>query len=164
MRFVFGYDARANLIERAQSTDEQTYHELVARADRQIATQARTRPRNVKDEIVRERNYKVLRQAAEDVVEFAYRPGKCKRDYRVVALRKNISVERGENVLFSEYRYFFSAPRGALTYPLRSRERLEVISLGPMAYPASKDKGDSSMPSKPPLVPRRTGRGDGGPA
>ena len=66
-----------------------------------------TRPRNVKDEIVRERNYKTLRQTAEDVVEFSYRPGKCKRDYRVVALRKNISVERGENVLFSEYRYFF---------------------------------------------------------
>jgi hypothetical protein len=56
---------------------------------------------------VRERNYKVLRQTAEDVVEFSYRPGKCQRDYRVVALRKNISVERGENVLFCEYRYFF---------------------------------------------------------
>ena len=56
---------------------------------------------------MRERNYKALRQTAEDVVEFSYRPGNCKRDYRVVALRKNISVERGENVLFSEYRYFF---------------------------------------------------------
>ena len=107
VRFVFGYDARANLIERAQGTDEETYHELVTRAERQIATTARTRPRNVKDDIVRERNYKVLRQTAQDVVEFSYRPGKCKRDYRVVALRKNISVERGENVLFSEYRYFF---------------------------------------------------------
>jgi Transposase DDE domain. len=109
VRFVFGYDARANLIERAQSTDEEIYHELVTQAERQIATtaQARARPRNVKDEIVRERNYKTLRQTAEDVVEFSYRPGKCKRDYRVVALRKNISVERGENVLFSEYRYFF---------------------------------------------------------
>jgi len=96
-------------------------------------------------------------------VEFSYRPGNCNRDYRVVALRKNISVERGENVLFSECRYFFSAPRGALTYPLRSRERSEVTSLGPMAYPASKGKGDNSMPSKPALVPRRTGRGDGGP-
>ena len=107
VRFVFGNDARANLIERAQSIDEDTYRELVTRAERQIATTARTRPRNVKDEIVRERDYKVLRQAAEDVVEFSYRPGKCKRDYRVVALRKNISVERGENVLFCEYRYFF---------------------------------------------------------
>jgi hypothetical protein len=107
VRFVFGYDAKANLIERAQSANDETYHELVTRAERQIATTPRTRPRKVKDDIVRERNYKVLRQTAEDVVEFSYRPGKCKRDYRVVALRKNLSVERGENVLFSEYRYFF---------------------------------------------------------
>ena len=57
-----------------------------------------------------------------------------------------------------------SAPRGALTYPLLSREGLEVISLGPMAYLASKEKGDNSMPPKPALVPRRMGRGDGGPA
>jgi hypothetical protein len=107
VRFIFGNDARANLIQRAEGIDEDTYHELVTRAERQIATQPRERPRNVKDAIVRERNYKVLRQAAEDLVEFSYRPGKCKRDYRVVALRKNISVERGENVLFCEYRYFF---------------------------------------------------------
>jgi hypothetical protein len=107
VRFVFGYDAHANLIEQAQSSGEETYHELVTRAERQIATQPRTRPRDVKDDIVRERNYKTLRQTAEDVVEFSYRPGKCKRDYRVVALRKNISVERGENVLFCEHRYFF---------------------------------------------------------
>jgi hypothetical protein len=107
VRFVFGYDARANLIQRAEDADDEIYHELVTRAEAQIATTARTRPRNVKDAIVRERNYKVLRQTAEDAVEFSYRPGKCTRDYRVVALRKNISVERGENVLFSEYRYFF---------------------------------------------------------
>jgi hypothetical protein len=107
VRFVFGYDAKANLVDRAEGADEETYHELVTRAEQQIATTPRTRPANVKDDIVRERNYKVLRQTAQDVVEFSYRPGKCKRDYRVVALRKNISVERGENVLFSEYRYFF---------------------------------------------------------
>ena len=54
-----------------------------------------------------ERGYKVLRQRAEDVISFSYRPGKCKRDYRVVALRKNISVERGESVLFEEFKYLF---------------------------------------------------------
>ena len=107
VHFVFGFDARANLIERAGSADEEMYHELVTRAEQAIATRARTRPRKVKDDIVRERKYKVLRQKAEDVVEFSYRPSKCQRDYRVVALRKNISVERGESVLFSEYRYFF---------------------------------------------------------
>jgi hypothetical protein len=57
-----------------------------------------------------------------------------------------------------------SAPRGALTYPLRSKEGLEVISLGPMAYLEPKGEGENSMPSEPPLVPRRMGRGDGGPA
>jgi hypothetical protein len=41
---------------------------------------------------------------------------------------------------------------------------LEVISLGPMAYLDSKDEGNNSMPSEPFLVPRRMGRGDGGPA
>ncbi len=107
VHFVFGFDARTNLIERATSADDEMYHELVTRAERQIATKARTRPAKVRDDIVRQRGYKVLRQKAEDVVEFSYRPTKCKRDYRVVALRKNISVERGENVLFCEYRYFF---------------------------------------------------------
>ncbi len=107
VRFVFGYDAKANLIKQAEGAEDELYHELVTRAERQIATTPRTRPRNVKDEIVRERNYNTLRQQAEDVVEFSYRPGNCTRDYRVVALRKNISVERGENVLFDEYRYFF---------------------------------------------------------
>jgi len=107
VRFVFGFDARENLVKRADGLDEEMYHQLVTRAERQVATKARTRPPKVKDDIVAERGYKVLRQKAEDVVEFSYRPGKCKRDYRVVALRKNISVERGENVLFCEHRYFF---------------------------------------------------------
>lgn len=107
VRFVFGYDAKANLVERAADAPDELYSELVARAERQIATRPRTRPTNHKDEVVRARGYKVLRPKAEEVVEFDYRPGKCKRDYRVVALRKNISVTRGEAVLFDEYRYFF---------------------------------------------------------
>jgi hypothetical protein len=107
VRFVFGYDARANLVETATAATEDLYHDLVARAERQIATRPRTRPRNHKDDVVRSRGYKVLRQKSEDVLEFSYRPGRCKKDYRVVALRKNLSVERGEDVLFCEYRYFF---------------------------------------------------------
>jgi hypothetical protein len=106
VRFVFGYDARANLVERAGQADE-VYRDLVARTERQIATRSRARPTNHKDAVVRARGYKVLRSKSEEVIDFAYRPGKCKRDYRVVALRKNISVTRGDNVLFDEYRYFF---------------------------------------------------------
>lgn len=107
VRFIFGYDAKANLIARAEGADEELYHELARRAERAIATRRRTRPANVKAQIVRQRAYKALRTTAEDVVEFTYRPGKCNKDYRVIALRKNLSIQRGENVLFDEYRYFF---------------------------------------------------------
>jgi Transposase DDE domain group 1 len=107
VRFVFGYDAKANLVQAAERQPEDLYHELMAKAERQIATRPRTRPTNVKDNIVRQRGYKTIRPKTEEVVEFSYRPRACKKDYRVVALRKNLSVERGDNVLFDEYRYFF---------------------------------------------------------
>jgi hypothetical protein len=144
--FCFGYDAHPNLVDKAKAVDDEVYHQLVRRAQRVVKTTPRRRPKNVKDDIVREHKFKVLRTTGEDVWEFDYRPGACKKDYRVVALRKDLSVERGENVLFHEYRWFFSAPRGALTYPPHSGEGLEVISLGSMADLDSKEKGDNSMP------------------
>jgi hypothetical protein len=107
VRFVFGYDAKANLIKAAEGLPDDLYQELAARAERQIATKARARPANVKDGVVRQRGYKTIRPKKEEVVEFDYRPGKCKKDYRVVALRKNLSIERGDNVLFEEHRFFF---------------------------------------------------------
>ena len=67
----------------------------------------RQRPEKVKDRIVKERGYKNIRTNSEQVAEFSYRPGKCKHPYRVVVLRKNLSVEKGEQVLFDEIRYFF---------------------------------------------------------
>ncbi|EQD71269.1 hypothetical protein B1B_04558, partial [mine drainage metagenome] len=36
VKFVFGYDAKTNLIERAEGADEEMYHELVTRAERTI--------------------------------------------------------------------------------------------------------------------------------
>ncbi|WP_343577774.1 IS1380 family transposase [Mycobacterium sp.] len=107
VRFVFGYDAKPNLVTLASTQDNKMFHELQRRAERAIKTQARTKPVNVKDGIVVAREYKKIRTTAEDVVEFSYQPGKCAKAYRVVALRKNLSIERGENVLFDKYRYFF---------------------------------------------------------
>ena len=54
-----------------------------------------------------EREYTDLRLNYEDVAEFTYQPGKCKRAYRVIALRKNITRARGHQALFDEIRYFF---------------------------------------------------------
>ncbi len=43
----------------------------------------------------------------DESAEFAYRPTRCERTYRVVVVRKNLSVEKGEEVLFDDVRYFF---------------------------------------------------------
>src|SRR5690606_37592106 len=56
---------------------------------------------------VQEREYRNLYLVKEDIAEFPYSPVKCKRSYRMVALRKTISVERGQQMLFVEHRYFF---------------------------------------------------------
>jgi hypothetical protein len=107
VRFVFGYDARANMIAQADSVSAALYQELVRRAEREVQTQGRTRPENVKDRIVREREYKVIRTTSEEVFDFEYQPVKCRESYRIVALRKNLSVEKGEEALFDQIRYFF---------------------------------------------------------
>ena len=107
VRFVFGYDARANIVEQAQNRPNQVYHELIRRAEREIRTQPRTKPEDVKDRIVRQRQFQTIRTKGEDVCEFEYKPAKCRRSYRMVVLRKNLSIEKGEDVLFDDIRYFF---------------------------------------------------------
>lgn len=106
-RFIFGFDARKNMVAAAQSFPDDVYRDLVRRAERAIETKERARPENVQDRIVRERGFKTLRGKAEELVEFAYQPGKCLKEYRVVALRKTIEVTSGYETLFDEYRYFF---------------------------------------------------------
>jgi hypothetical protein len=43
----------------------------------------------------------------EDIAEIEYQPNKCSRKYRLVIVRKNISVQKGEQVLLDEVRYLF---------------------------------------------------------
>jgi hypothetical protein len=57
--------------------------------------------------VVVEREFQNKKLAGEDLAQIEYQPGKCKRKYRVIILRKNISVQKGEKVLFDEVRYFF---------------------------------------------------------
>lgn len=109
IRFVFGYDARANIKDRADGLSDADYDELQRRAQRAFVEQdkRRARPRRVKEEIVRARGYKNIRLRSEDVSEFDYRPTACRQAYRMVVLRKNLTVERGEIALFDDIRYFF---------------------------------------------------------
>ena len=106
--FIFGIDNNQALRSRAEALDATRWRRLHRPAPYQPST-GRTRARrpNHKQRIVRERGYLNLELHHEDVAEFFYIPGKCSRAYRVIALRKNISRSRGEQVLFDEVRYFF---------------------------------------------------------
>ena len=107
VEFIFGIDAMAKLVSLADALGAQDWTRLERPAKYEVATSERTRPENVKEQIVRERGFKNIRLKGEDVAEFLYRPGACKQEYRIVALRKNLSVERGEQALFDDVRYFF---------------------------------------------------------
>jgi len=107
VQFVFGYNAMSNLVGLADSFPVDDYQELIRRAERAIKTEPRKRPENIKEKVVREREFEKIRLKSEDWVEFEYQPIKCNKTYRVVVVRKNLSVEKGEVVLFDKYRYFF---------------------------------------------------------
>jgi hypothetical protein len=107
VRFVFGYDARANLIRNAEALAADAWTPLVRRPAYVVQTEPRQRPVNVKAATIIERAFKNLRLEAEAVAEFAYQPTACRQPYRMVVVRKNISVEQGDHRLFDEIRYFF---------------------------------------------------------
>jgi len=107
VRFVFGYDAKANLVEIAEEQPKSSWERLQRPARYEVKTGRRARPENEKQRVVRERGYKNLKLDWEDVAEFEYQPVACERSYRVIALRKKIGVHQGQERLFDEYRYFF---------------------------------------------------------
>src|SRR3989304_3778304 len=48
-----------------------------------------------------------IRLVKEYVAEFRYRPAKCKKDYRVVVVWKDLEVHQGQKKLFDDSRCFF---------------------------------------------------------
>ncbi len=106
-KFVLGFDAYSNLVGLARGISEEQWEEMERKPKDEVKTQERQRPENVKEAIVKARGYKKVETVSEQVAEFVYRPGKCKKTYRMVVLRKNLTVEKGEVALFDEIRYFF---------------------------------------------------------
>jgi hypothetical protein len=105
--FVFGYDSMPNLRDLANALPASVWQKLERPARYTIQTKPRQRPDQVKEQIVVAREFTNQRLQSEEVAEFDYRPTACKDTYRMVVVRKNISVEKGERVLFADIRYFF---------------------------------------------------------
>jgi hypothetical protein len=107
IRFIFGYDQRDNLVDIVEKLPESAWRKLSRPARYQVRTQPRRRPENVKDAVVKRRQFDTLRLQSEQVAEFNYQPTACSQTYRMVVVRKNITKEKGELRLHDEIRYFF---------------------------------------------------------
>jgi hypothetical protein len=97
-QFILGLDAHAKVAGLAEALPAQAWTKLERLPRHEILTEPRTKPDRVKEAIVREKGFQNLVLVGEDVAEI---------EYRLVIVRKNLSVQRGEQVLFDEVRYLF---------------------------------------------------------
>jgi hypothetical protein len=107
LRFVFGYEASPNLQTMAARLPACAWRPLQRPARYAVKTKPRQRPDNVKEAVVVARQFDNQRLPSEVVAEFNYRPTACQKTYRMVVVKKNISVEKGEKLLFDRVVYFF---------------------------------------------------------
>lgn len=105
--FIFGINAMRNLITIAEKLPSSAWKRLHRPAKYTVKTEPRGKPEDVKDWIIRDREFKNVRLRCEDVSEFPYSPTSCKKTYRIVVLRKNLTAEKGDVALFDDVRYFF---------------------------------------------------------
>jgi len=108
VEFVFGMDAMPNLVELAENLPDSAWQELKRKAKTPRKTQqTRAKRPNFKEQFVIEKEYNNKRLEKEFVAEFDYQPVACDRPYRMVVLRKEVSVSKGQRKLFDESPYFF---------------------------------------------------------
>lgn len=107
VQFLFGLDCTANRHFLADELPRMHWQPLHRLPRYEVKTEPRARPKNVKERIVREREFKNIVLQSEDVAEMPYRPVACQKTYRLIVVRKNLTVEKGELRLFDDYRYFF---------------------------------------------------------
>jgi len=106
-KFILGLDAHPKAVELAQALCERAWQPLERLPKYEILTEPRRKPERVKEQIVVQKGYTNKKLVAEDVTDVTYQPHRCAKKYRLVILRKNISVQKGERVLFDEIKYFF---------------------------------------------------------
>ena len=105
--FHFGYDATTNLKEIADQLPKNAWKRLKRPAKYKVKTRRRRRPDNVKEAIVKRREYENKVLQYEEVAEFRYQPTACKKSYRMIVIRKHVDVKKGQTLLFHDSPYFF---------------------------------------------------------
>ena len=105
--FILGMDAHPKVVQLAQALPPSAWQRLERLPKYEILTEPRAKAVRHKEQIVIEKEFRNQKLVGEDLAEIDYQPLKCGRKYRLVIVRKNISVQKGEQALLDEIRYFF---------------------------------------------------------
>jgi hypothetical protein len=106
-KFILGIDAHPKLVKLAEALPEAAWQPFERAPKYEILTEPRRKPFRHKEQIVVQREFANKKLVGESLAEIEYQPYHCKKKYRVIILRKNISVQKGEKALLDEVRYFF---------------------------------------------------------
>ena len=147
--FHFGYDASKKLKKLAGNLAASEWTKLQRPSGIRLTEKRRQKPDRVKEQIVVARKYDNIKLLSEDIAEFEYKPVACGQAYRMIVIRKNLSVEKGDKVLFPDIRYFFyitndtipSASEIVFSCNDRCNQEnlIEQLSNGPRAFQAPVD-------------------------
>ncbi|MBI1748894.1 MAG: IS1380 family transposase [Acidobacteria bacterium] len=107
IKFILGIDAHPKLVKIADELPSSAWQRLERLPQYQILSEPRQKAFRYKEQIVVEKEFKNQKLVGEDIAEIEYQPVKCRTKYRVIIVRKNISVQQGENALLDEIKYFF---------------------------------------------------------
>jgi hypothetical protein len=105
--FVLGMDAHPKVVQLAEALPASAWQRLERLRKYEILTEPRAKAFRYKEQIVIEKGFRNQKLVGEDIAEMDYQPLKCGKKYRLVIVRKNISVQKGEHALLDEIRYFF---------------------------------------------------------
>jgi hypothetical protein len=106
-KFIVGIDAHPKLVGLAEALIEGAWKPFEREPKYEILTEPRRQAFRYKEQVVVERQFVNKKLVGESLAEIEYQPYRCGKKYRVIILRKNISVQKGEKALFEEVVYFF---------------------------------------------------------
>ena len=118
VKFIFGFDCTDRLHLLADDLPDSAWKLLKRPARYQVKTQPRRRPKRVKQKIVEERRFKDTQRVDEWVAEMPYQPLACRHTYRLIVVRRNVTVtDPKQGRIFDDYLYFFYLTNEPLPSP-----------------------------------------------
>jgi hypothetical protein len=106
-QFIVGIDAHRKLVALAEALEEGAWKPFERAPKYEILTEPRRHSFRYKEQVVVERQFENKKLVGESLAEIEYQPYLCGKKYRVIILRKNISVQKGERALLDKMVYFF---------------------------------------------------------